>query len=95
MHGIEKLARAARANPQSAFSAFQCSVKQEWQYLQRTTPNIEACFDRRQEEFLPALFGEAIDDYRIMLTHLPVRYSGLTLPAMSRSSSAPQIRYHQ
>ena len=34
------------------------------------------------EEFLPALFGEAIDDgdYRLELAHLPVKYSGLALP---------------
>ena len=43
-------------------------------YLQRTTPNTESCFDllekAMQEEFLPALFGEAIDDrdYRLVLT---------------------------
>ena len=62
---------AARAFPQSAYSALQRSVQQEWQPLQRTTPNIESCFDllekTMQEEFLPTIFGEAIDDgdYRL------------------------------
>ena len=40
------------------------SAQYEWQYLQRTTQNIESCFDllekAMQEEFLQALFGEAI-----------------------------------
>ena len=35
-----------------------------------------------QAEFLPALFGEAIDDseYGLELAHLPVKYTGLALP---------------
>ena len=53
-----------QANPQSAFSALQRSVQQDGQYLQCKTPNIESCFDllekAMQEEFLQALFGEAI-----------------------------------
>ena len=60
MYTIKKLAGAARAYPQSASSALQRSVQHEWHYLQRTTPIIESCFDLL--EFLPALFGEAIDD---------------------------------
>ena len=61
LYSIKKLASAARANPQSAHSALQRSVQQEWQYLRRTTPHIESCFHlvlgkAMQEEFLPALF---------------------------------------
>ena len=41
MTGIKKLSGAARAYPQSAYSALQRSVRQEWQDQQRTTPNIE------------------------------------------------------
>ena len=66
MDSIKKLPGAARGYPQSAYSALQRSVQREWQYLQRTTPNVESCFDlletAMQEEFLPALFGEARDD---------------------------------
>ena len=42
-----------------------------------------------QEEFLPALFGEAIDDsdYRLELAHLPVKYSGLALPNTVNSTT--------
>ena len=93
VHSIKKLADAARAYPQSAYSALQRSVQQEWQYLQRTTPNIESCFDQLekaiQEEFLPALFGEAIEDgdYRLELAHLPVKYSGLALPNTVNSAT--------
>ena len=86
VHSISKLAGAAHAYPQSAYSALQRSVQQEWQYLQRTTPDIESCFAPLemaiQGEFLPALFGETVDDgdYRLELAHLPVKYSGMALP---------------
>ena len=45
VYSIKKLAGASRsAYPQSAYSALQRSVQQEWQYLQRTAPNMESCF---------------------------------------------------
>ena len=63
MYSIAALAGAARAYPQSAYSALQRSVQH---YLQSTTPNIESCCDlldkAMREEFQPALFEEAIDD---------------------------------
>ena len=39
-----------------------------------------------QEEFLPAFSGEATDDsdYRLELTYLPVKYSGLALPTTAK-----------
>ena len=42
-----------------------------------------------QEEFLPALFGEALgdSDYRLELAHLPVKYSGLALPNTVNSAT--------
>ena len=42
-----------------------------------------------QEEFVPALFGEVIDngDYRLGLAHLPVKYSGLALPNTVNSTT--------
>ena len=60
VYSIRILAGAARAYPQSAHSAIQRSVQQEWQYLRRTTPNMELCFHlllgkAMQEEFIPAL----------------------------------------
>ena len=66
-----------------------CSEQQEWQYLQRRTPNIELCFDwlekAIQEEFLPALFGGAIDDGDYWL-ELVVKYSRLALPNTANSA---------
>ena len=92
MYSIKRLAGAARAYPQIAYSAFQRSAQQEWQYLQRTTPIIESCFGllekAMQEEFLVALFGEATDDRDYWLEiaqHLPVKYSGLALPNTANS----------
>ena len=68
---------------------------------QRTTPNIEPYFDlleeAMQEEFLTALFGEAIDkddgDYPLELAHLPVKYSGLALLKNSqfRNAESPSM----
>ena len=42
-----------------------------------------------QEEFLPVLFGEAIDDgdYTLKLAHLPVKYSGIALPNTANSAT--------
>ena len=71
MYSIQKLGGAALAPPypQSAYSALQRSVQQEWQVLQRTTTNIESCVDLIEKamkvmkvEYLPARFGEATDD---------------------------------
>ena len=42
-----------------------------------------------QEEFLPALFGEAVDDgdCRLEFAHFPVKYSGLALPTTVNSAA--------
>ena len=43
-----------------------------------------------QDEFLPALLGEALDndcDYRLELAHLPVKYSGQALPNTVNSAT--------
>ena len=90
VYSIKKLAGTC---PQGAYSAFQRPLQQEWQYLQRTTPNTESCFDllekTMQEEFLPELLGEEIDDgeYRLELAHLPMNYSVLALPNTVNSAS--------
>ena len=80
-----------------------CTALKSWQVpvhkvhiltiLQRTTPNTESCFDllekTMQEEFLPELLGEEIDDgeYRLELAHLPMNYSVLALPNTVNSAS--------
>ena len=62
----------------------------------RTIPNIESCIDLLEnairEEFLPALFGEAIDDgdYRLEVLHLAVKCSGLALPNTANSATPNQ-----
>ena len=45
VQSIKKLAGAARAYPQSAYSAHHRSGQQEWQSLQHTTHSIEFWFD--------------------------------------------------
>ncbi len=84
--GIQKLAVAARSNPQCAYIALQKSLQQQWQYLQRTTENISELFIPIQraihDTFLPALFGEtiALEDYRHELSQLSIKNCGLALP---------------
>ena len=71
MYSIKKLAWGQHVPTHRVHIPLTSARQQEWQYLLRTTPNIESCFHLRekamQEEFLPALFGEAIDDgeYRL------------------------------
>ena len=61
-----------------------------------TVKSIESCFDlpekAMQEEFLPALFGEAIDDgdYWLALAHLTVTYSELALSSTVNSATPIQ-----
>ena len=48
-----------------------------------TTHRFDPLEKAIQEEFFPALFGEAIDEegeYRLELAYLPQKYSGLALP---------------
>ena len=93
VHSVEALAGAAARYPQAAYTALERSVQQQWQFVQRTTPNISPRFEQvRQaltDTFLPALFGERLeaDDPRLPLAQLPVRYSGLGLLDPVRSAS--------
>ena len=82
---VRSQAGAARVYPQSAHSVLHRPGQQECQYLQRTTPSIESCFDLLEkamlDDFLPALFEEATDgsEYRLELAHLSMKFSGLAL----------------
>ena len=90
MYSIKKLGGATRANPQSAYAL---STKPEWQYLQRTTPNLESCFHlletATQEEFLPALFGEGIDDSDYCTPSSEIFWTGFIKHSQFRNAESP------
>ena len=84
VHEVECLAGAAASYPQSAYCALTRAVQSEWQYVQRVVPGISPHFAKLNEtlveSFLPALFGEPLDDPndpRLHLASLPVKHGGL------------------
>jgi hypothetical protein len=83
---VEELASVAVDYPQSAYTALQKSLQQEWQPVQRVVKDIGDAFtdvDRAISQiFLPALFGDDFDedDYRLRLGGLPVKHAGMALP---------------
>ena len=89
------ITKIAGVYPQSEYSALRRSIQQEWQLLQRTTTNIESCFDllekAMQEEFLPALFGDAIDactpSSDIFWTGSTKLSVGVDIPSVSSTSA--------
>jgi hypothetical protein len=82
---VEVLATVAVDYPQSAYTALQKSLQQEWQFLQRVVKDIGEAFTvvgkAISQSFLPALFGEDLDDddYRRRLAALPVKHCGVAL----------------
>jgi hypothetical protein len=83
---VTSLAAAAVKFPQSTYSGRQCSLQQEWQFVQRVVRNIGEKFPDVKKElnhtFLPALFSDTIDnnDPRLALAGLPVKHAGLAFP---------------
>ena len=57
---VKTLSGVARKHPQSAYSGLQKSLKQEWAFVQRVTPNIGDDFcpveEALRETFIPDLF---------------------------------------
>ena len=80
---LERLAEAARAYPQSAYSAFTHSVSCEWAYLQRVVNGCDEEFqtlrDTVRHGFTPAVVGREILEKEHDLLELPARFGGLAL----------------
>ena len=59
-----------------------------------STTRIAVIGKAMQEEYFPALFGEAIDDgdFRLELAHLAVQYSGLALPSTVHSNCQGRMK---
>ena len=60
-HGVCNLDKIANWYPQLAYAGLGISLQIEWQYLQRTVPEVGSLMgpieDDLREAFLPALFG--------------------------------------
>ena len=103
VHCVERLADVAKAYPQSAYSAFTCSLSSEWSYLQRVVDGCDAEYRRLRDAirllFAPTVFGGAVLQVEHDLLELPVRLGGLALSdpvksvtsAFSVSREAAQI----
>jgi hypothetical protein len=85
---VKALARVAKTHPQSAYSALQRALQQEWQFVQRVVQGCGASFEELKaaidDQFLPALFDEPLDpddptDPRLDLSRLPVKQAGLAI----------------
>jgi hypothetical protein len=83
---VEELASVAVNYPQSAYTALQESLQQEWQFVQRYVKDIGDAFTDVEkaiyQSFLPALFGDDFDedDPRPRLAGLPAKHAGMALP---------------
>ena len=87
---LEQLAEAARAYPQSAYSAFTRSLACEWSFLQRV---VEGCDDEYghlqntiRRVFTPSVFGREVLEREHDLLELPVKLGGLALSDQVKSA---------
>jgi hypothetical protein len=94
-HAVGELAGIAPKYPQTAYTGLQKSLQNEWQFVQCVKPGIGDHFHGVEvalaTKFLPALFGESIDDDgdpRRILASLPVKHAGLTIPNPTDSASS-------
>ena len=57
---MKTLSGVARKHPQSAYAGYQNSLQQEWEFMQRATPDIRDAFGQAEQElqdaFITALF---------------------------------------
>ena len=81
--GVNCLAKAAKAYPQSAHSAFTRSLSCEWTYLQRVLEGNETEYtplrDTIRHVFAPSLLGREVLDVEQDLLALPAKVGGLGL----------------
>ena len=88
---LKRLSEAARAYPQSAYSAFTRSVSCEWAYLQRVVNGCDVEFQRLRDTirhvFTPAVVGRDILEKEHDLLELPARFGGLALADPVKTAS--------
>ena len=84
-HGVTVLANIARRHPQSSYAALGMSLKAEWQYLQRTVPEVGTLMgpieEALREKLFPSLFGgeEINANFRKILGHR-FKHGSLDIP---------------
>jgi hypothetical protein len=89
---VEELASVAVNYPQTAYTALQRSLQQEWQFVQRVAKDVGEAFTDVEkaisQSFLPAVFGDVFDDDdpRLRLAGLPVKHAGMALPDPIKSA---------
>ena len=88
---VKTLAGVARKHPQSAYAGLQKSLQQEWEFIQRFTPDIGDTFGPVEEvlrdTFIPVLskgVGEGTPVWGV--TCLPVKQAGLALLDPTKAS---------
>ena len=78
---VDKLATAAKNQPQCAFAALTKSLQFEWNFFQHVIPGCSELFESLEaviaERFLPAIFGGAVTETERKIVALPARKGGL------------------
>ena len=74
---VEAVAEVYRFVPQSAYADIQRALQQEWKFVQRVVPNIEAFLkpleNSIQSKFFSELFGETANDPLRSWLSLPIK----------------------
>ncbi|MCP4457119.1 MAG: hypothetical protein GY816_03685, partial [Cytophagales bacterium] len=91
VNDIKDLARIAEMEPQLAYSAFIYGTAKKWQYLMRTTPDINHLLNPLehviQEIFIPIIIGKNfLDDNMRKILALPAKYGGMSIGNVMESA---------
>jgi hypothetical protein len=91
---VKDLATVATRYPQITYTGLQQSLQNESQFVQRVKPGIATHFcgieKALSRDFLPALFGEPVDeenDHRRSLAGLPVKHAGIAISNPSTTAT--------
>ena len=89
---VEKLATAAKLDPQAAFAGFSKSLQCEWAFIHRVTSGLEVLFEDIEDaicdSFLPAIFGcKTLSQHIRRLVSLPIKMGGMGIPLATEMAS--------
>ena len=81
---VEVVAEVSRFVPQSTYAGMQRTLQQEWTFVQRVVPNIDAFFkpleSSIQSKLFSELFGETVDDPLRLWLSLQIKKGGASIP---------------
>ena len=87
---IEKLAEIAQSQPHAAYAAYIHAEQHKYTYFLRTIPGIEDNLkpldDALNNTFIPALFGNVVDENTRDIISLPIREGGLGIRKVGSNS---------